>query len=43
VQVLPGVGLILAAMFIVQQRTEDIAVPNALNSAEKKERRHKKT
>ena len=43
VQVLPGVGLIIAAMFIVQQGAEDIAVPNAVNSLEKEEREHEKT
>ncbi|MCI5123941.1 MAG: DMT family transporter [Candidatus Electrothrix sp. AR5] len=47
VQVLPGVGLILAAMFIVQQGTGDIArsnpanidnAANTANSVEKKEK-----
>ncbi|MCI5168245.1 MAG: DMT family transporter [Candidatus Electrothrix sp. GM3_4] len=34
VQVLPGVGLILAAMFIVQQGAEDIGAPSASNVSE---------
>ncbi|CAK8719808.1 Permease of the drug/metabolite transporter (DMT) superfamily [Candidatus Electrothrix aarhusensis] len=45
VQILPGVVLIIAAMFIVQQGAEEIAVPNGATtgkSAEKKERQHKK-
>ncbi|MCW5210008.1 DMT family transporter, partial [Desulfobulbus sp. US1] len=42
VQVLPGVGLIIAAMFIVQQGVEDIAGPNALNSVDKKKGNTKK-
>ncbi|MCI5218780.1 MAG: DMT family transporter [Candidatus Electrothrix sp. LOE2] len=42
VRVLPGVGLILAAMFIVQQGAEDIASPKTSHSIQKKERQHEK-
>ncbi|MDU9049134.1 MAG: DMT family transporter [Candidatus Electrothrix sp. Rat3] len=42
VRVLPGVGLILAAMFIVQQGAEEIASPKIGDAIQKKERQQEK-